>query len=287
MNKIGFNTLVWSAAVSDELFPVLDQLKAIGYDGVECLIGSPDEKAYKRFGDHAARTGLETTTVFVLGKDENPVSPDANTREKGLQRIRWAIDRAHELRATVIAGPFHSAHRVFAQHAPLDEEYQRSAEVLHAAGQYAEQAGITLALEAVNRFECYLCNTMLQLKRLVNAVAHPNVRAMYDTHHATIEEKNSRDAIHTIAPVLAHVHISENDRGTPGDGQVRWQENFSALAEINYGGWLTIEAFSRNDPAFANAIGVWREYSKPWDIATKGFAFIREQLGLTRQVGAK
>src|SRR4249920_3851549 len=123
MNKIGFNTLVWSAAVSDDLFPILDKLKEIGYDGVECLIGSPDEKAYKRFGDHAANIGLETTTVFVVGKDENPVSNDPGIRAKSLDRIKWAIDRAHALRATVIAGPFHSAHGIFAQHAPLDEEY--------------------------------------------------------------------------------------------------------------------------------------------------------------------
>jgi D-psicose/D-tagatose/L-ribulose 3-epimerase len=277
MNKVGFNTLVWSAAMSDELFPLLDKLKEIGYDGVECLIGSPDEKAYKRFGDHAGNMGLETTAAFVIGKDENPVSQVAEIRASGLRRIMWAIDRAHHMRATIIAGPFHSAHGVFAQHAPLDEEYARSAEILNAAGDYAAQAGITLALEAVNRFECYLCNTMEQLARLVNIVAHPNVKAMYDTHHANIEEKKNREAIITIAPLLAHVHISENDRGTPGDGHVQWEETFSALAEINYGGWLTIEAFSRNDPAFANSINVWREYSKPWDIAVNGLSFIKQQ----------
>ena len=75
MNKIGFNTLVWSAEVSDSLFPILDKLKAIGYDGVESLIGSPDEKAYQRFGDHAAALGLETTSVFMPRKDENPATP--------------------------------------------------------------------------------------------------------------------------------------------------------------------------------------------------------------------
>ncbi|MEP7110638.1 MAG: sugar phosphate isomerase/epimerase family protein [Ferruginibacter sp.] len=277
MNKIGFNTLVWSASVSDELFPVLDRLKQIGYDGVECLIGSPDEKAYLRFGDHAANIGLETTAVFVVGKEENPVSADAAIRAKSLERIKWAIDRAYALHATIIAGPFHSAHGIFAQHPPLDEEYTWSAEVLSAAGDYATQAGITLALEAVNRFECYLCNTMEQLSRLVHTIAHPNVKAMYDTHHANIEEKKNREAIITIAPLLAHVHISENDRGTPGDGHVLWEETFSALAHINYKGWLTVEAFSRNDPAFANAINVWREYSKPWDIAINGLSFIRQQ----------
>jgi D-psicose/D-tagatose/L-ribulose 3-epimerase len=279
MNKIGFNTLVWSAAVSDELFPILDRLREIGYDGVECLIGSADEKAYKRFGDHAANIGLATTTVFVVGREQNPASPDKAIRQNGLERIRWAIDRGHELGATVIAGPFHSAHGYFAKHAPMDEEYAWSAEILNAAGEYAAQAGITLALEAVNRFECYLCNTMAQLARLVNMAAHPHVKAMYDSHHANIEEKKTRDAIITIAPNLAHVHISENDRGTPGDGHVQWQETFSALAGINYTGWLTIEAFSRNDPEFANSIGVWREYSKPWDIAVNGLAFIRQQCG--------
>jgi D-psicose/D-tagatose/L-ribulose 3-epimerase len=278
MNKIGFNTLVWSAEVSDKLFPILDKLKAIGYDGVESLIGSPDEKGYQRFGDHAAALGLETTTVFVLGKDENPVSPSAEVRAKSLDRIKWAIDRAHAMRAKIIAGPFHSAHTVFSREAPQENEYGWSAEILHAAGDHAVQAGIILTLEAVNRFECYLCNTMAQLAKLVKLTDHPHVKAMYDTHHANIEEKKIREAIVEISPLLAHVHISENDRGTPGDGHVHWNETFAALKAIGYKGWLTIEAFSRNDPNFANAIGVWREYSAPWDIAVKGLSFIKQHL---------
>jgi D-psicose/D-tagatose/L-ribulose 3-epimerase len=132
---------------------------------------------------------------------------------------------------------------------------------------------------------------MEQLTRLVNQVGHPQVKAMYDTHHANIEEKKIPDSIHTVAPVLAHVHISENDRGTPGDGHVQWDDTFATLASINYEGWLTIEAFSRNDPDFANAIGVWREFSKPWDIATNGYQFIRQMcsrhgLGASLEVAA-
>ena len=92
----------------------------------------------------------------------------------------------------------------------------------------------------------------------------------------SLAERN-RTAIQTIAPILAHFHISENDRGTPGDGHVQWDEVFSSLAEVKYDGWLTIEAFSRNDPDFANAINVWREYSKPWDMAINGLSFIKQQ----------
>jgi len=276
MNKIGFNVLVWSAVISDDLKSIIEKLKTIGYDGVEFLVGSPNESAYKSLGNYTRSIGLEATTVFVVGKEENPVSEIAATRAKALDRIKWAIDRAHDLNAKLLCGPFHSAHTVFAKRAPEDREYEWSGEVLHSAGEYAAQADITLGLEALNRFECYLCNTMEQLSRLVKTANHPNVKAMFDTHHANVEEKNFADAISTIAPVLAHVHISENDRGTPGEGHINFEEAFSTLAKINYKGWLTIEAFSRNDPDFANSIGVWREYSKPWDIAEKGLNFIKQ-----------
>jgi D-psicose/D-tagatose/L-ribulose 3-epimerase len=277
MNKIGFNTLVWSAAVSDELFPIVEKLKVIGYDGVECLIGAPDNDAYRRFGKHTKDIGLETTAVFVVGKDENPIDPSPIIRKKALEKIKWGIDRAHDMNATILCGPFHSAHAVFSKQAPQEDEHKWCAEVLNQAGVHAASAGIILALEALNRFECYLCNTMEQLNKLVTAASHPNVKAMYDTHHSNIEEKKNNQAINTIAPFLAHVHISENDRGTPGDGHVQWDETFSTLADIKYNGWLTIEAFSRNDPDFANAINVWREYSAPWDMATKGLQFIKQQ----------
>lgn len=276
MNKIGFNVLAWSAVMSEELLPILDRLKEIGYDGAEFLVGSPDGPAYKRIGDHARDIGLEVTSVFILGADENPIDPSPSVREKALEKIKWTIDRSSDLQSQLICGPFHSAFTTFVQRAPEEQEYQRSAEVLQKAGEYAAAAGIMLAPEAVNRFECYLCNTMEQLTYLVNKVDHPNVQAMFDTHHANIEEKKFKDAIELVAPVLRHVHISENDRGTPGSGHIPFDEAFSALAAVNYKGWLTIEGFTRNDPDFANSIGVWREFSQPWDMAEKGYRMIKE-----------
>ncbi len=230
MNKIGFNVLAWSAVISEELKPIVDRLKAIGYNGVEFLVGSPDKAAYSRVGDYTKSIGLEVTTVFVVSKEENPISEDVSVRAKALDRIKWAIDRAYDLNSKILCGPFHSAHAHFAKRAPEDREYEWSAEVLYHSANYAAEAGITIALEALNRFECYLCNTMEQLTRLVKEANHPNVKAMFDTHHGNIEEKNFAQAISTIAPLLAHVHISENDRGTPGDGQVHFDEAFSNLA---------------------------------------------------------
>jgi len=275
--KIGFNLLVWSGGLPDSFMPITERLQKIGYDGIECFMEERDVNVYKKFGGHLKGIGLEATCVLGVGPDDNPASESKAIREKAIIRLKEAIDCAHAIDSKIICGPFHSAFAYFGdRHPPLDNEYQWSAEVLHAAGEYAAQAGIVLTIEALNRFECYLCNTMEQLAQLVAKVNHPNVKAMFDTHHANIEEKKIGDAIRKIAPVLGHVHISENDRGTPGDGHIQWDETFAALAEINYGGWLTIEAFTRNDPGFANAINVWREYSEPWDMAEKGFTLIKE-----------
>jgi D-psicose/D-tagatose/L-ribulose 3-epimerase len=275
-NKIGFNLLVWSGGIPDSFWAVTERLKKIGYDGIECFMEERNVALYRKFGDHLRSIGLEATCVLGVGPDENPVSDSPAIRKKAVERLKQAIDCASAMGSKVICGPFHSAFATFTnRRPPEDQEYNWSAEVLNEAGAYASKADIILTVEALNRFECYLCNTMEQLTDLVQRAAHPNVRAMFDTHHANIEEKKFSDAIRLIAPVLRHVHISENDRGTPGDGHIPWDETFESLANIKYKDWLTIEAFTRNDPNFANAINVWREYSRPWDMAEKGFKFIR------------
>ena len=276
---IGFNLLVWTAAVSERMNPVADRLKTIGYDGVECFIDAQDVSVYRQFGNHLNQVGLKSTCVTVAGPDTNPASESAQVRAQAITYLKECIDKAHAMGATVICGPIHSAFATFSRREPQHDEYAHSAEVLHTVGDYAQQAGIVLAPEALNRFECYLCNTMEQLLKLVRQTDHPNVRAMFDTHHANMEEKGFPDAIRTIGPVLAHVHISENDRGTPGTGHIPWDDTFRTLAEVDYTGWMTIEAFTHNDVDFANSINVWREYNEPWDIAEGGFAFIKEMQG--------
>ena len=275
LSPVGFNVLAWSAVMSEKLNPITERLKTIGYDGIECFIDTQDVAAYQKFGAHLKQLGLRSTTVTVVGADENPASDSAKVREQAVTYLKGAIDRAHAMGATVICGPIHSAFATFSRREPQPDEYAHSADVLHAVGDYAKQANIVLAVEALNRFECYLCNTMEQLASLIQKANHPNVRAMFDTHHANMEEKRFPDALCIIAPVLAHVHISENDRGTPGDGHIPWDDTFRTLAELNYTGWMTIEAFTRNDVDFANSINVWREYNDPWDIAENGLKFIK------------
>ena len=97
------------------------------------------------------------------------------------------------------------------------------------AAAYAAAKNIKLAIEPLNRFECYFLNTVEDATALVKAVNAPNYGILYDTFHLNIEEKNP---VASIAPAFAqinHVHVSENDRGAPGTGHVPWAENAVGL----------------------------------------------------------
>jgi len=276
--KIGMNMLLWTNHVTEEHYGIVDNLKKVGYDGIELFLGEGDVKHYTKLGSHFTSIDMGVTAVASLAPEENIASPEASFRAAGLAKLKWSIDVAQAANVEVVCGPFHSSFAYFTRQPPTIEERKRSAEMLIKAAEYAQEANIILAPEALNRFECYLYNTMADLCTLVQEVNHPYLGAMYDTHHGNIEEKSQTIALKKIAPYLKHVHISENDRGTPGSGQVNWAEVFSTLNQINYDGWLTIEAFSTIIPEFANAINVWRDYSPSEEIYIKGLAFIKEGL---------
>ncbi len=102
---------------------------------------------------------------------------------------------------------------------------------------------------------------------------------MYDTFHANIEEKSPAEAIRTAAPYLVHVHISENDRSTPGQGGVNWAANFDALNEIGYDGWLVVEAFGLALPELVAATKIWRRmYDSEEQLARDSLTFMKAQV---------
>ncbi|WP_238537515.1 sugar phosphate isomerase/epimerase family protein [Zavarzinella formosa] len=271
------NLLLWTGHVTEELYPVIADIKATGFDGVEIPIFDGDPAHYSKIKKELDNQGLECTTVTVVGPDHSPISPDAKVREAALNRLKWAIDCNHALGAWNMVGPFHSPLGVFSGVPPTEDERKRAADVLRAAAEYAAQAKVQLCVEYLNRFECYFLTTAADAVALVNRVNHPSLKTMYDTFHAHIEEKSQAAPIYQTAPVLGHVHISENDRGTPGTGQVNWAEAFATLKKIGYDGWMVIEAFGRALPDLAAATKVWRDlFPTPKHVYADGLKWIKQ-----------
>ena len=276
--KLGMNLLLWTGGVTAEHFPLLGKLKAAGFDGVEIPVFDTTIDHYKKVRKELDNLGLKCTTVTIANPDANPISPDANVRKAAVDLLKKAIDCNQVLGAENMVGPFHSPLAVFSGVPPTEDEKKRAADVLRQAAEYAAQAKVQLCIEYLNRFECYFLTTAADAVDLVKRVNHPSFKTMFDTFHAHIEEKSQAGPIRTVAPHLGHVHISENDRGTPGTGQVRWDEAFKTLKEIKYDGWLVIEAFGRALPALAAATKVWRDlFSNPEEVYTQGLRFMKDR----------
>jgi D-psicose/D-tagatose/L-ribulose 3-epimerase len=275
--KTGMNMLLWATHVTADHFPIIAKLKKVGFDGVEIPIFEGDVEHYKKIRKELDNLALGCTTVGLMTPEANPIAPDPALRQAAVERFKRLIEWTATLKAELMAGPFHSPLGVFSGTGPTEDEKKRGGDVLHQVAEIAQKAGVKLAIEYLNRFECYFLTTAADARALVKRVNHPNFRMMYDTFHANIEEKNISEAIASCADSFIHVHISENDRGTPGTGHVHWDETFKALRKAKYDGWLVIESFGRALPDLAAATKVWRDlFPAAEEVYTQGLRFMKE-----------
>ena len=278
--KFGMNLLLWSGDLTDATSRVVEQLKAMGYDGVELPIFDPDPAKFARWGKRLDELGLGRTAVTIRTAADNPISPDAKTRAAGVDAMKRTLECCQAVGAETLCGPYHSAIGEFTGQGPTADEWKWGVESMQRHAENAAQAGVMLGVEYLNRFECYLLNTAADTVRFVRDVNHPHCRMMYDTFHANIEEKNPADAIRACAPYTVHIHISENDRSTPGQGNIPWDATFRAIKETGYDGWMVVEAFGLALPELAAATKIWRRmYQSEEQLARDALAFMKKHAG--------
>jgi len=275
--KIGMNMLLWATHVTEEHYPQLEKIKATGFDGVEIPIFGGDDGHYRKLRSKLDELQLKTSTVTVSPPEASAISPDPAIRKAAVKRLQTIVRQSAILGADILCGPFHQALGVFSGTGPTEEEFDRAADVHRAVADEAQHQGVTLAVEFLNRFECYFLNTTAAAAAYVRRVDHPNFKALFDTFHANIEEENPVKAFSENAAVIRHIHVSNNDRGVPGRGHIDFQAIFRAIKSSGYDGWLTIEAFGRALPELVEPTRVWRDFFKqPEDVVTEGFNFVRE-----------
>ena len=279
--KIGVNLLLYATCVTQEHTPLLKAMKEAGADGVEIPTMEGKVSDYVALGKLLDDLGLErTASMAFVTPEQNPVSADPRQRQGAVDHLNWLIDCAHAMGSTVICGPMFQTIGQFTGNGPTEAELARAAEALLHVADNAQAAGITLALEPLNRFECYLLNTLKDAATFTRRVNHPSVGVLFDTFHANIEEKDMVAAIREHGRgIIRHVHCSANDRGIPGEGHIPWQGVFGALNSIGYDGWFVLEAFGRSLPGLAAATKIWRDlFDDPLNVARQGVPFIRKMM---------
>jgi D-psicose/D-tagatose/L-ribulose 3-epimerase len=279
--KIGASTFIWVSPFSNKTLDVVERARELGFDILEICIEDPKTIDPKSILGRLEKNGLETTICGAFGPDRDASSENAEIRDQAVGYIKACVDIAQQLNSRVVAGPMYSAVGKTRLLSPNEKEqqWQWAIDSLRKAGDYAGERNVKLALEPLNRFETDFINTVEQGLELVDRIGNSNIGLLLDTFHMNVEEKDSGAAIRKAGARLFHFHACENDRGTPGTGQVKWNAVKEALLDAGYAGPVVIEAFNRDIKEIARAVALWRPLAaSPDALASEGLRFLRELL---------
>jgi sugar phosphate isomerase/epimerase len=182
---------------------------------------------------------------------------DAAGRRRAIDALRRQLDGVAALGGRGVITP--AAWGMFTRRLPPFEEPPRTpgqdrdvlVEGLAELGAHAEQTGVVVLLEPLNRYEDHMVNTVAQAAELAAATGSPAVRVLADTYHMNIEEDDPCAALRSARNLLGAVHLSDSGRHQPGTGHVPFPAIISTLAETGFDGVLSVECRLRGEPAEA------------------------------------
>ena len=243
-----------------------------GLDFVEIPLLRPESMDITATRALLDRYGIGCTCSLGLPKAAHlPSAP-----QKAQSFLESAVDVAAGLEAPVLCGVLYAHLGTLTGRPPEQEELEDVARVLKHVARYAAERGVSLGVEAVNRYETYLINLAEQANAMLDRVGEPNVFVHLDTYHMNIEEKGFYEPIVATGPRMHYIHLSESDRGTPGTGNVHWDEVFRSLKAIDFDGYLVMESFAAINEDLAGATALWRDVvGDPETLIRDGLSFLR------------
>lgn len=285
--KFGIYYPYWEREWSGDCRKYIGKVASLGFDILE--IAAQHVNAYTRaeIADirHCAEdNGIILTAGLGPSQDRYLSSPDAAVRRAGHAFFEEVLTNLGELGITTLGGGLYSYWPVdFSKPVDRSGDRARALEGITGIADFAGDCGVTLCLEALNRFENHVINTAEEGVAFVQEVNKPNVKLMLDTFHMNIEEDSFGGAIRLAGDSLGHFHTGECNRRPPGRGRIPWSEIGDALNAIGYDGAVVMEPFVKPGGGVGRDIKVWRDLSNGADEAAMDQA-VKESLAFSRYV---
>lgn len=276
--KLGVSTWLWTSPFKTDTISLFSKIKSMGYDLVEIPVEDPALIDIKSVKEALKEFELEAAICGAFGPTRDLTHDDVSYHNTSFDYIESCLEIAYELEAGFFAGPMYSAVGKARLVSPEQKkiEWDRAVSNLYKVGEMADERGLQLAIEPLNRFESDLINTAEDVVQLINDIGHPAAKILLDGFHMNIEEPDIERAILLAGDNLLHVQVSENYRGTPGTGQTRWDAFKRGLEAINYQGAVSVESFTPEVKELAGAVCIWRPLASSQDnFADEGIRFLR------------
>lgn len=254
---ISIHAALWNRTWADDVAPFIREAADLGYGGVEVsLLG--DESSFVRLARTARETGVQLTCTTGLSAATDVGSTDPTVRAAGMAALERAVRAAETLGSPLLSGVIYGAWGI----TEPDRRAERLAfatEALQRVAPLAADVGVTLGIEAINRYETDLINTADQALALVAAVGAANVGVLMDAYHMNIEEKDPAAALRRCGRHLVHLHVAGRDRGVPDPAMLDGFGLREALRDIDYRGIVTCEMFIQARVPVSADLTVWRD----------------------------
>lgn len=138
--------------------------------------------------------------------------------------------------------------------------FEQIVEVLRIAGDYTEQAGITIVIEPLNRLESNIILNLEDGMELLKKVDKPSVQLLVDYYHFE-KEHETLETLQKAMPYIHHVHFAEpNGRVFPQGKKTDYATFFEMLKKYGYSGGVSIEAYSQEPEKEMESAVFLREY---------------------------
>ncbi|MBS1383374.1 MAG: sugar phosphate isomerase/epimerase family protein [Clostridiales bacterium] len=264
--KYGIYYAYWEKEWGGNFVPYTEKCARLGFDILEVACGAfdrEDDRFFRELAAAAKANGLRLTGGYGPRKGHDLAGTDPAQVEAA---FRFYADMFRKMELAGIdrlGGALYSYWP--AQCTPETDkaaDTDRSVARMQRLADLAADHGITLCMEALNRFEGYMINTADECLAYVRAVNRPNVKVMLDTFHMNIEEDSLTDAIRKSGPLLGHFHVGEANRRCPGpNGRFDWAAIGRALRSIGYAGGVVMEPFVRMGGQVSRDVSLWRDLS--------------------------
>ncbi|KAI2468789.1 xylose isomerase-like protein [Annulohypoxylon bovei var. microspora] len=253
----------------------LKRASSLGYTSIE-LAGEPsryhiDETLFilKKYGISC----WAVVTIMYGTRDLAAVDP--TQRGATIDYMKSLVDLATGLGAKVVTLVPCTVGKLQPKASPHDE-WQWVVQGVREVALYAALKEIRIAIEPLNRFETYLITNISQVLRLIDEAKVPNLGIAFDPFHMNIEEPDLIDALRRCGNKLFDFHLGDNNRLSPGDGNLDWPLIIRTLREINYKGGLAHEAMPPIDRTPGGAFGSEQMEAEPWDVDEGTLQFLKD-----------
>ncbi|WP_031498903.1 sugar phosphate isomerase/epimerase family protein [Bryobacter aggregatus] len=228
-------------------------MKQLGYEGIEIApftlaekpldVSPAQRREFKQIMADEGLTFVGLHWIMVSPAGLQVTTPDNALRAKSWQHIRDLVDLCADLGPDGVMVFGSPKQRGTTGGLSVAEATKNYVDGMAGVAPHAEARGVKILIEALPVEQCDVVTTLDEAVAHVKTIGSPAVWTMFDTHNAVNEVEPHADLIEKHYSFIRHIHVNETDGRHPGTADYDFVPVFQRLAKLNYGGWISMEAF--------------------------------------------